>query len=176
MAAREQDDFDVLKFFITVMALLTVFVTGYALYLRSQVTTLSSQIRSQVNLLVEMKKIAQDPQLKDWLARERESKQGDRSRTPSDFKALLIDASPRFNLQLTQYLQEPMIDHRVAQEIPFKIFVDGCRVEDLVRYLAYVEESWPGARTRLVHQLDWDEKRSSWKAQILISIFKASST
>ena len=69
MAAKNEDDFDVLKFFIAVMVLLTAFVGGYALYLRGQVGQLTNQIKAQVRQLGEMKQLSMDPSFREWIAR-----------------------------------------------------------------------------------------------------------
>jgi hypothetical protein len=174
MAARGEDDFDVLKFFIAVMVLLTTFVGAYAFYLRSQVVQLSTQIKAQVRTLDEMKKVAEDAPFREWISRERETHQGDRGNSVTDFKALLVQAAPEFHLNYVLLpSQEGMQDYRVAQEIPFRMSFDGCRVEDLVRFLAHVEEKWPGAKTREIQQLEFDEKKQTWKAALVVSIFKS---
>jgi hypothetical protein len=174
MAARNEDDFDVLKFFIAVMVLLTAFVGCYAFYLRSQVLQLSTQIQTQVRTFEEMRKVADDAPFREWIARERESHQGDRGSSVTDFKALLVQAAPDFHLNYVQLpSQEGMQDYRVAQEIPFRMSFDGCRIEDLVRFLAHVEEKWPGAKTREIQQLEFDEKKQTWKTSLVVSIFKS---
>lgn len=170
---RENEDFDVLKFFITVMVLLTTFVAGYAIKLRMDSRELSDKIVGQIRTLGEMKKIATDPPFREWVARERESKSGDRERSPTDFKALVVSEASKFNLNLTNYEQQSAVDHRVVTEIPFKLIIENCRVEDLTRYLAHIEESWGGAKARQISQLDWDDKKQAWKAQVILSIFRA---
>jgi hypothetical protein len=173
MAAKNEDDFDVLKFFIAVMILLTAFVGGYALYLRGQVSTLTMQIKGQVRMLVEMKQMAGEPQFREFVARDRENRMPANGQTPTDFKALLVTDVPKFGIVYTQLTQDGAIDHRVATEIPFSMVIDSCRVEDLTKFFAHVEEKWPGAKAREVRQLEWDEKRMTWKATIVLSIFRA---
>lgn len=175
MAARNEDDFDVLKFFIAVMVLLTTFVSGYGFYLRSQVNQLSLQIRAQVATLDDMKKIADDPAFRDWVARERETHQGQRGNSVTDFKALLDQVAREQHVQITTGPnQEQARDYKVAIEIPFRMSIGGCRVEELVRFLALIEERWPGAKAREIPQLEWDEKAQLWKVTLVISIFNAS--
>jgi hypothetical protein len=173
MAAKNEDDFDVLKFFIAVMVLLTAFVGGYALYLRGQVNQLTLQIKAQVRQLGEMKQLALDPPFREWIARDRENRVPANGQTPTDFKALLVTELPKFQITYTLLTQDGAIDHRVATEIPFAVTVDSCRIEDLTRFLSTVEERWPGAKAREVRSLEWDEKKATWKAVIVVSIFRA---
>src|SRR5581483_9015324 len=60
MAAQGKDDFDVLKFFITVMALLTAIVAVFAFVLYGKVSSTTKEIKRELATITEMDKLAQD--------------------------------------------------------------------------------------------------------------------
>ncbi|MEZ0228620.1 MAG: hypothetical protein ACAI25_08345, partial [Planctomycetota bacterium] len=58
MAASQQDDFDVLKFFITVMVLLTIIVAGFAAVLQGKVSDTTKKIKTEIKTLQAMDEMA----------------------------------------------------------------------------------------------------------------------
>src|SRR5258708_5567973 len=100
MAANQQDDFDVLKFFITVMILLTVIVGGFAAVLESKVADTTKKIKIELATLHQMDDLARtDTNFREWIGKEREGRnQGTGS--AADFKALVNDHARKANLNV----------------------------------------------------------------------------
>jgi len=71
--AKSSDDFDVLTFFIYVMAFLTAIVAGFAGWNYKNVGEASRKVKTELSNLRQLETLAKDPQLQKWLARERET-------------------------------------------------------------------------------------------------------
>jgi hypothetical protein len=176
MAAQQQDDFDVLKFFITVMLLLTVIVGGFAAVLQSKVSDTTKQIRRELSTLEAMDKMAGDAQFRDWIARERESKSNGSGST-ADFKALVSDHARRIGLNVKDTREAGQIEHPGGtRELQISIRIEGFRLEQLVRFLVAVEQDWPGAKTRQIPDLQLDPKAQTWTGSVILAIFKHNET
>ena len=74
MAKQQDDAFDVLTFYIYVMALLTAIVGGFALWNKKKVDAEAMKVRGELLKLDSMKKMAIDEDLRGWIAREREGR------------------------------------------------------------------------------------------------------
>src|SRR5439155_7429407 len=87
MAANQQDDFDVLKFFITVMVLLTVIVAGFAAVLQTKVSDTTKKIKAELITLNTMDEAAgKDVNFREWVSRDREGRNVGQG-SSGDFKA-----------------------------------------------------------------------------------------
>lgn len=173
MAQQNKDDFDVLKFFITVMALLTAIVAGFAVYLQGQVSTKTKQIKAEISTLKEMDKLALDAPFREWIGRERDTKT-DSSGSSGDFKALITLQARDAAINIRDIADGGKIDNPGGtQELRFRVHIEGARVEQIVKFIVGVEQHRPGAKCREIQDLALDEKTgNTWNANIVLSIFK----
>src|SRR5277367_6265044 len=109
MATTQQDDFDVLKFFITVMVLLTFIVGGFAAVLESKVSDTTRKIKSEIATLHQMDEVARDPQLREWIARDREGRNTGTG-SSADFKAVVSTDANKCNLHVTNLSEQGSIE------------------------------------------------------------------
>lgn len=176
MAKQQDDAFDVLTFYIYVMALLTAIVGGFALWNKKKVDAEAMKVRAELLKLDSMKKMAIDEDLRGWIAREREGRQTAGDGTPADFQALYVKRAEESRIRLTNHASQGTRNLPGGTELSYRLQVDGCRVEDLVRFLVRVEEDWPGARVKNIVKLDWNTRNESWDAIVELSIFRAAAS
>ncbi|MBX3471976.1 MAG: hypothetical protein KF878_34420 [Planctomycetes bacterium] len=176
MAKQQEDAFDVLTFYIYVMALLTVIVAGFALVNKKKVDAEAQKIKAELIKLDLMKKLALDEDLRGWIARERESRVTEGGGAPADFQALYVKRAEESRVRLTTHSSQGTRNLPGGTELSYRLQLDGCRVEDLVRFLVRVEEDWPGARVKGIAKLDWNTRNELWDAVVELSIFRAAST
>ncbi len=176
MAKQQDDAFDVLTFYIYVMALLTAIVGGFALWNKKKVDAEALKVRAELSKLDLMKKMAIDEDLRGWIARERQNRQADAGdgNSPADFQALYVKRAEESRVRLTNHASQGTRSTPGGTELNYRLQIDGCRVEDLVRFLVRVEEDWPGARVKNIVKLDWNIRNESWDAVVELSIFRAS--
>jgi hypothetical protein len=171
--AKQEDAFDVLTFYIYVMALLTAIVGGFALWNKKKVDGEVSKIKHELDRLERMRTLATGAELRGLIARERESKGVGEGRGAADFQALYLKRAQEAGLRLTNHSSQGTRTLPGGTELSYRLQIDGCRVENLVKFLVRVEEDWPGARTKQVSKLDWNEKTQGWDAILELSIFRA---
>lgn len=173
--ARSQDDgFDVVTFYIYVMALLTVIVGGFALWNRKKVEDEGKRIKAEVIKLDQMKQLATDPDLRAWIARERGAQETNSPNSADDFQALCRQHASQNQITIVSQQAQGTRDLPDGRELTFRLTIEQCRVENLIKFLVRVEEEWPGARVKQLVKLDWNERRESWDSVVELSIFKAS--
>jgi hypothetical protein len=178
VAKQSEDAFDVLTFYIYVMALLTAIVGGFALWNKKKVDAEGQKIRAELIKLDQMRQKAADEELQGWIAREREGKAtGGERGSPADFQALYVRRAQENNLRLVNHQSQGTRNLPGGTELSYRLQLDGCRVEDMVKFLVRIEEDWPGARAKQIVKLDWNERandgRGGWDTVIELSIFKA---
>ena len=171
--AKQEDAFDVLTFYIYVMALLTAIVGGFALWNKKKVDGEVSKIKSELDRLERMRTLATQDDLRGWIARERESRGIAGGRGAADFQALYLKRAQEAGLRLTNHSSQGTRNLPGGTELSYRLQIDGCRVENLVKFLVRVEEDWPGALTKQISKLDWNEKTQGWDTIIELSIFRA---
>jgi hypothetical protein len=172
MAASQQDDFDVLKFFITVMVLLTLIVAGFAGVLESRVSDTTHKIKAEIATLHKMDEEARDAQFRDWIARDREGRNTGTG-TSADFKALMSNNANKVGLHVTDTAEQGTIPlPNGTIELRFRLRVTGFRLEAFMRFLISVEQDWPGSKVREITDLSLDEKNNIWNGQVILAIFK----
>ena len=170
--AEKKEEFDVLTFFIYVMVLLTVLVSGMAAINYSQLSQVRRSVKSELGRLKQMETLALDEDFRSWITREREGA-GTGKGSVADFQQLYVNGARRQRLVLETHTQEGTINHRGGIELPFRLVVKDCRVEELVTFLVGIEDDWPGARVKQIVKLDWDERAEAWDAVVVLSIYKS---
>lgn len=170
--ARQDDGFDVLTFYIYVMALLTAIVGGFALWNRKKVEDESKKIKYEIGKLDQMKQLASDADLRAWIARERGAQETGVG-AADDFQAKCRQLASQNSITIISQQAQGARELPDGRELTFRLTIEQCRVENLVKFLVLVEEQWPGARVKAIVKLDWNERRESWDAVVELSIFKA---
>jgi hypothetical protein len=173
MAANQQDDFDVLKFFITVMVLLTIIVAGFAAVLQGKVSDTTKKIKTEIKTLKAMDEMAlKDLQFREWISRDREGRNVGQG-SSADFKALLNDHAQKNGLRVTDSSEQGTIElGGGTRELRFRVRMQGFRLENFTRFLVSVEQDWPGSKVREITDLSLDEKNQVWNGQVVVAIFK----
>ena len=174
MAGKSDESFDVLTFYIYVMALLTVIVGGFALWNKQKVKAEVQRVKGELSSLTLMEELAGDADLRGWIAREREGRNTAGGGTPADFQALYLARSRENGVQIGTHTSQGSRPMAGGAELTYRLNMDGVRVENLVRFLVRVEEDWPGAKVKQIIKLDWNERNKNWDASVELSIFRAS--
>lgn len=174
MAGKNDDGFDVLTFYIYVMALLTAIVGGFALWNRQKVNEQVRLTKAEVVKLDQMKQLAIDDDMRAWVARERSS-QGTQGNGGSadDFQALCRARANENGVSIGSQQAQGTRNLPDGTELTYRLTIDQVRVENLVKFLVRVEEEWPGARVKQIVKLDWNDRKEAWDAVIELSIFRA---
>jgi hypothetical protein len=173
VAKSDSESFDVLTFYIYVMALLTVIVGGFALWNKKKVDAEVVRIKAENTKLTAMEGLAADTDLRGWIARDREGRNAAGGGTPADFQALYLQRSRENGVQISNHTSQGSRQINGGTELVYRLNMDGCRVENLVRFLVRVEEDWPGAKVKQIVKLDWNERTKGWDASVELSIFRA---
>lgn len=179
MAGRGNDEgFDVLTFYIYVMAFLVVAVGVFAFLNKRKVDAESNRIKAELIKLDRMTKLAVDEDLRSWLAREREGR-STVSGTAADFEALWVQRAREHGVKVPTNASLGSRNVPGGTEWATRLQVERCRIEQLVKFLLTLEEEWPGARVRQIVKLDFMEANQrapeGWDAVVEIAIFRASS-
>lgn len=177
MAASQQDDFDVLKFFITVMVLLTVIVAGFAGVLQGKVNDTTKKIKIEIATLQQMDEVAgKDNQFREWVLRDRENRNTGQG-SAADFKALINDRAQKNGLRITDSSEQGSMEiGGGTRELRFRCHMQGFRLDAFIRFLVAIENDWPGSKVREITDLSLDEKTQVWNGQVILAIFKHTET
>jgi hypothetical protein len=174
---KGKDEFDFLTFFIYVMLLLTVIVGGFAALNQRKVSDVTKQIKREIYNLEQMQEVALDEDFRTWVVKDREGSASTTSRGTADFQGLYIKLArhPEHRLVLENHTLEGSIPHPGGVELPFRLIIKRCRLEEVVKFLVKLEEAWPGARVKKFDKLSWEEKgeEKGWDVTVVVSIFKA---
>ncbi|RMG08963.1 MAG: hypothetical protein D6731_20790 [Planctomycetota bacterium] len=177
--AGKKEEFDFLGFYIFFMLLLSVIVGGFAVLNRREVAEADRLLRREVRFLEEMGRLARDEDFRALIAKSRQGSAGVSGST-ADFQALYIKLArdPQHRLQLENHSLLGSITHPDGEEFPFQLVIKQCRVEELVRYLVKLEETWPGARVKKITKLQYVERgdRKGWDATVVVSVFRSNET
>jgi hypothetical protein len=173
MATAQQDDFDVLKFFITVMVLLTIIVAGFAAVLQGKVADTTKKIKAEIATLEQMDEVAsKDLAFREWVQRDREGRNVGQG-SSGDFKARMNENAGKQGLKVTDSSEQGAIElGGGTRELRFRVRMQGFRVEQFTRFLVSIEQDWPGAKVREITELSFDEKNQLWNGQVVLAIFK----
>lgn len=170
----KKDEFDVLTFFIYVMLLLTAIVGGFAALNYTKVSEERKQIRINVTKLAAMQELAMDEQFREHIGLDRKNQQTIVGGSSADFQALYLSRARENNVEIGTHSLEGTVNHPGGVELPFRLNIKQCRVEELLKFLVRVEEDWPGAKVKEIAKLDYIERneKKGWDAVIVLSIFK----
>ena len=170
MATKNNDEFDVLTFFIIVMVVLTVIVALFAYVLKNRVAGESKKITREINNLRSLQELAQDKKFKNWIQREREGRtEGGAS---VEFDARLEQSSNRFGVTLDRLDRKGIIPGQGFRELPFNLTIKKTKLKPLILFLFDVEEKWIGAKVKQM-QMNWREKNKAWSCDVTVSVFKS---
>jgi hypothetical protein len=167
--SKENDEFDVLTFFIIVMVVLTAVVGFFSFLLQKRVDEQTKKIVREIRNLNDLRELAQEKKFKDWIQREREGRSEGGSST--EFNARLEQSSNRFRIKIDRLDPKPFIPGQGYRELPFNLTIKQTQLEPLTRFLFDVEEKWVGSKVKQM-QLSWRAKDKAWSCEATVSIFK----
>ncbi|RME71837.1 MAG: hypothetical protein D6776_09675 [Planctomycetota bacterium] len=176
MARNEQEGIDLLRFFIGVMALLTVFVAGFAIVKYAEIQSLRADVaRAEVDY-ANVRRVGRSRRLLEAIAREA-SMQVQVDPDKQDLAQFLQQVASSIDLQLDDFRPEGSGGSRnkryLKKSIRFSIRQQPLEV--IVDYLRYVQSSWPGLK---VEELTLKPKQSrdgtflGWDATALVTAYK----
>jgi hypothetical protein len=178
MPAQSEEGMDILKFFIAVMSLLTVFVAGFAGYNWSKATALAEQVDADAANLVAIEKIAGNAEFKAAVARAKLAREQVDTRT-ADLQRFLTDSATKLGISLKT--NEPVggaagVGHPNLIKKSYKIVIERQTLEVISDYLFWVQASWPGLKIEELVVTEVPVKKgdpfAGWTAQVLISTFR----
>lgn len=175
---KHEDGMDILKFFIGVMSLLTIFVAGFAGYNWSAAEALDTQVTRDEESLRDIMKLAGKPEFKTAVARSGLAKEVDPRKT--QLGLFLTDSAKKLGFELASNNSEGGGSSGGAPpgflRLSNKITIQKQSLEVIADYLFYVQASWPGLK---IEQIDVNEMPGSkegaflgWNASVQVSIFR----
>ncbi len=178
MAQNDQDGIDVLRFFIGVLALLTVFVAGFAVVKYAEIQSLREEVARAEADYANMQRVAGNERFLRAIAREA-SMQAQVDPDKQDLAQYLTSVAETIQLTLENFRPEgggvagpgrkylkKSIRFRIRQQ-PLEVIVD---------YLWYLQASWAGLKVEELHlqpKTSRDGTFLGWDAQVLVTTFKA---
>ena len=181
MAEGKEEGLDVLKFFIGVMTLLTLFIAGYAGFTWSQVSILADQVESDQKGLDQLLTIGADPDFRMALARQAAQARSGPVNT-SDLQRFLVESSEKLSFQLKSI--DPVgsqggggFGQQNYVKKAYKLSIEKQSMEVIADYLFYIQATWPGLKIEelLVHPAPKPNKDAAWQgwnAEVLVSTFR----
>ncbi|MDF1665370.1 MAG: hypothetical protein P1V97_26650 [Planctomycetota bacterium] len=167
--SKDNDEFDVLTFFIIVMVVLTVIVGLFAFMLKKRVDAESKKITKEIRNLTSIRELASEKKFKDWIQREREGKSEGGSGT--EFSARLEKSARLYGVRVDRQDSKPVVPGNGFLELPFNLTIKQTDLQPLIRFLFDVEEKWTGSKVKTI-QLTWRPKTKKWSCDTTVSIFK----
>ena len=168
--AKDNDEFDVLTFFIIVMIVLTAIVGLFAFMLKKRVNEESKKIVKEIRNLNSMREIASDKKFKNWIQIERAGKSENGSAT--EFGARITKSAQQYGVDLNRKNQGGAIPGNGYEEIPFNLTIRKTQLRPLIRFLFHVEEKWVGSKVKTL-RIRWNPKVEQWSCDTTLSIFKS---
>jgi hypothetical protein len=174
-AAKHEDGMDILKFFIGVMSLLTIFVAGFAGYNWSAAAALEEQVVQNEEDLRQIEKIAGNADFKMGVARAALSKEIDPKNT--DLGRFLTDAATTNNCALKSDVKEGGgVTPGGLVRLSHRIVIERQTLEVIGDYLFYIQAKWPGLKIEEIVVSEVAVKKgepfAGWQATVLVSIFR----
>jgi hypothetical protein len=178
MAEGKEDSGDVLKFFIGVMTLLTMFIAGYAGFTWSQVGNLADQVEADQKSLDKLVVMAADPEFRMALAKQAAQARNGPVNT-TDLQRFLIESAEKLSFKLRAV--DPMPGSSFGPQTflrrAYKLSIEKQSMEVIADYLFYVQATWPGLKIEelLVHPAPKPNKDAAWQgwnAEIVVSTYK----
>jgi hypothetical protein len=178
MAKSDQDGLDILRFFIGVMALLTVFVAGFAAVKFAEAESLREEVEQAENDYANVQRIGQRKTFLEAVAREA-SMQEQIDPEKQDLAQYLQEVARKINLTLERFRPEGGGStgpgrRYLKKSIRFNIELQPLEV--IVDYLWYLQATWPGLKVEelsLKPQKTREGAFQGWNAQVLVTTFKA---
>ncbi len=176
-AGRQQDEGDILKFFIGVMALLTIVVAGFAGFNWTNAVELEEQVAGAERELAQVKRIAGDPELKLAVARAAAARDVD-TRT-ADLGRFLTEAATINRFSLKGNIAEGSgagAGQRGYVKKSHRITIERQTLEVIADYLFYIQAKWPGLKIEEITVNEAPVRKgepwAGWNATVLVTIYR----
>lgn len=177
MSEPQDEGIDILRFFLGVMSLLTVFVAGFALYNWSKASSLEADVKRDLVELVQIQSKAKNPEFLNMVAQDAQYNSYAEVKT-KDFARFLNDAARQLNLELQSFTSAggPSSARRTFDEQGYKFTIDKQPLDVIVAYLWYIQGSWPGLKIKDLSISEVKGRRGEpspgWRATATASIFR----
>ncbi|MFC1706405.1 hypothetical protein ACFL59_06210 [Planctomycetota bacterium] len=177
--ADVEEGIDIIKFFLGVMTLLTVFVAGFAVFNWSKAQNLTEEVESEERSYRSVKKIAREKEFLNQVARLQTFGASEKI-TSKDFGRFLQETAAELNLQLTRFRSVGSggsLSKKGFTKQSYEFSIEKQRLDVIVAYLWYIQAVWRGLKVEelLVKKptLRRDAEFPGWEAKAIASIFKA---
>jgi hypothetical protein len=178
MAQGKDEGMDILKFFIAVMSLLTVFVAGFAGYNWSKAAALAEQVEQDEQNLKDIEALAGKQDFKMQVARAKIAREQIDIRT-ADLQRYLTDSATKMGFSLKT--NEPVggaagVSQQGYVKKSYKIVIERQTLEVIGDYLFWIQASWPGLKIEELNVREVPVKKgepfAGWQATVLVSTFR----
>lgn len=181
-AAAADEGIDIIKFFLGVMSLLTVFVALFAAYNWSKARRLAEEVEQDQLDLVSIQSMAKKPDFLELVSRDH-LYSGVRDITSQDFGNFLLERAGQMNLKLSNFRSvgrgSEQLERKgyVKQGYQFSIDDPPQPLKVIVLYLYWLQGSWPGLKIESLALERARPKRrgetaEGWEATVTASIFR----
>ncbi|MHC4392888.1 MAG: hypothetical protein ACYTFT_17615 [Planctomycetota bacterium] len=179
MADPQEEGIDIIKFFLGVMTLLTVFVGAFAVYNWSASTKLAETVRNEEVDLGLLKKDASEKALLDTVARS-QTYAGLEDFGNQDFGQFLTEKASQMDLTLQRSTTvgggRQNAGKAALAKISRQFSIDDQPLDVIVAYLWFIQGSWPGLKVEALNLSESRGRRGEetyrWNAQITATIFR----
>jgi len=172
--AKPQEGMDILKFFIGVMTLLTLFVAGFAGFNWSKAEGLRAQVGAAQASYNEVKRIAADPTFKELVARDREMKGFDTA-SSENFGQFLATLGSRLGIDSARKSEGGGTPQGGYFKVSYRITMTKQPLAQIVDYFYRCQLEWPGLKVETLQVTAATTTRGAfegWNVNALVSIFK----
>lgn len=172
--AKPQEGMDILKFFIGVMTLLTLFVAGFAGFNWSNAEALRDQVAASQVSYDQVKRIAGDATFKELVAREREMK-GVGDASSENFGQFLATLGSRLQVESSRKSEGGGTPQRGYIKVSYRIQMQRQPLASIVEYFYRCQLEWPGLKVETLQVTAATTTRGQfegWNVNALVSIFK----
>ena len=164
-----------LRFYVFLMAGLTVVVSGFTVMLWREHSGKLARVKMDLNRLTKMKTTAEtDQELREWVIHERKSQhQTHKIERLADF---LLELANRRRVQIKSFQPQPQRDRGSFYEKSFQIVISRIDSKTLTQFLFDCQNEWPGLSVKDLQATQRKQRDGVWKATITVSVFAAKSS
>jgi hypothetical protein len=167
VAAKDEKPPDILKFFIVVMAFLTLVIAGMSGVYWSRVTNLKRKIGAEERVFREIQDLSLDEKFRTLIKVAREAKK--KVRPLEELDASLSREAQRYGLTI-KLIPSPLLDRRTYWEKSTLIDIPGVELRRLVDYIFEVQNQWPALKIKEIRISGFNPEKG-WKAQVRVSYY-----
>ncbi len=172
MSARPPGQgFDLLRFFIMMMVVLTTIVACFGVLLWTRYSEQQGKLKREVSNLENMKQFAEkDEQLREWILLERKARKDPKK--VAQLQSFIISLLNKRGLDLKNFQPQRPRPVGAFNEASFQVSIDDIDMKQLTDFLFDCQNEWPGLKVKdVVATRDPKDDRLWRKATITLTLF-----